>query len=72
MRNVAWLIAIVVVGAIAWALGGWLIGLIAAVIVLIVSETVERVARRRRVAAQGGTVPSVRRAISSSRDRPKR
>ena len=46
-RNIVWLVAIVVVGvAVAFA-AGWLWGLLAAVVVLVVSEVVERTRRRR-------------------------
>lgn len=69
-RNMAWLIAVVVGGVVGWLVGGWLVALILAVAVLIVSEFVERTLRRRRVAAAGGTVPSVRDAVTNRRRRP--
>jgi membrane protein implicated in regulation of membrane protease activity len=69
-RNLAWLIAIVAAGVIGWLVGGWLVAVIMAVVVLVVSEVVERTLRRRRVAASGGTVPSVRDAVGTRRRRP--
>ena len=47
-RNLYWLVAIVVVGAVLWIIGSWWLGLIGAVVTLVVSESVERAARRRR------------------------
>lgn len=47
-RNLYWLVAIVVVGIVLWVAAGWLWGLLGAVVTLVVSEVVERAARRRR------------------------
>jgi hypothetical protein len=69
-RNVAWLVAIVVVGIGAWIPLGFVWGLIAAVAVLIGSELMERARRKRRRAARGITkAPSVTDAIKSRRGR---
>jgi hypothetical protein len=70
-RNIAWLVAIVVVGAIVWVAAGWLWGLIAAVAVLVVSELVERQARAKRQAERGVTPGSPLRDVVKSR-RPRR
>jgi nitrogen fixation protein FixH len=51
-RNVVWLVAIVVVGAIAWVAVTWWIGLVAAGATLAVSELFERAARKRRRASR--------------------
>jgi MFS superfamily sulfate permease-like transporter len=69
-RNIAWLVAVVVVGVVgSIALGiGW--GLLAAAVVLVVSELVERSARRRRRAARGETDPvSLRDAVTHRKRR---
>jgi hypothetical protein len=47
-RNIVWLVAIVVVGAISWIAVAWWFGLVAAGVALAVSEVVERGARKRR------------------------
>ncbi len=49
-RNLIWLIVVVAVGVIVGVLTAWWAGLIAAAIVLAISEIVERAARRRRLA----------------------
>ena len=51
-RNIAWLIAVLASGAVAWIAFGWLWGLIVAAIVLAVSELVERQVRRTKRAAR--------------------
>ena len=47
-----WLAVIVAVGLIGWLAFGLVVGLIAAATTLVVSEVVERLARARRRAAQ--------------------
>jgi hypothetical protein len=54
-RNLAWLAAIVVVGAVLWIAFSWLWGVVGAVVVLVLSETIERSQRRKRRAARGDT-----------------
>ena len=64
-RNIAWLVVVVVVGVVgSIVLGiGW--GLLAAAVTLVISEVVERSARRRRRIARGETDPvSVRDAVT--------
>lgn len=51
-RNMVWLAVIVAVGLIGWLAFGLVVGLIAAAITLIVSEVIERLARARRRATQ--------------------
>jgi uncharacterized protein involved in cysteine biosynthesis len=51
-RNLVWLAVIVAVGVLGWLAFGLVVGLIAAATTLVVSEVVERVARARRRAAQ--------------------
>jgi hypothetical protein len=51
-RNMVWLAVIVAVGLIGWLAFGLVVGLIAAAATLVVSEVVERWARARRRAAQ--------------------
>ncbi len=52
-RNIAWLIVVVGVLVLVGSTAGWLLGVIAAVVVLVVSEGYERDRRRRRAAARG-------------------
>ncbi|MAT04098.1 MAG: hypothetical protein CL424_03525 [Acidimicrobiaceae bacterium] len=68
-RNIVWLVAIVVVGVFVGIVAGWLWGLLAAAIVLVVSEVVERSARRRRRADRGETGPTSLAATIESRRR---
>lgn len=68
-RNLIWLAVIAVVTIVVWISAGWLWGILAGVATLVVSETVERAARKRRVAASGADMPSVRDAIGSRRKR---
>jgi uncharacterized protein involved in cysteine biosynthesis len=51
-RNMIWLAIIIAVGVIGWLAFGLVIGLIAAGVTLVVSEVVERTARARRRSAQ--------------------
>jgi uncharacterized protein involved in cysteine biosynthesis len=53
-RNLAWLVVVLAVGAIVWVAFGVIPGLVAAGIVLALSEVVERRARAKRRAAQAG------------------
>ena len=53
-RNMIWLAAIVVVFVAVWLTTSFLWGLLAGVIMLVVSELIERRARKRRIAARGG------------------
>jgi len=46
--NIVWLMIIIVVGVIAWQALGWVVGLIAAAVVLVVSEVIERRKRANR------------------------
>ena len=50
-RNIIWLIAIIAVGVVGWLSVGIVFGLIAAAVVLAVSEVIERRARAQRRAA---------------------
>jgi len=50
-RNMIWLVVVLAVGALAWVTLGVVAGLIAAAVVLAVSEVVERRARAQRRAA---------------------
>ena len=69
-RNIAWLIAIVVVGVVVGITVGIGWGLGAAAVVLVLSELVERAGRRRRRAARGdAAAPSIGDAIDSRRKR---
>jgi hypothetical protein len=52
-RNVIWLAAIVLVGAVLWIVAGWLWGLLGALATLVLSEVVERSRRSRIRAARG-------------------
>jgi hypothetical protein len=53
-RNMAWLAVVLAVGALVWVAFGVIPGLVAAGLVLAMSEVVERRARTKRRAAQGG------------------
>jgi hypothetical protein len=68
-RNIAWLVVVVVVAVVgSITLGiGW--GLLAGVVVLVISEVVERSARRRRRAARGETEPVSLRSAFAHRKR---
>jgi hypothetical protein len=50
-RNLIWLVAVVAAGVIAGFAFNWKVGLTAAVVVLAISETVERAARKKRSAS---------------------
>jgi uncharacterized protein involved in cysteine biosynthesis len=50
--NIVWLIAIIVIGVVVVQAAGWLAGLIAALVVLAISEVVER---RRRADLDSGS-----------------
>ena len=54
-RNMTWLIAVIVVGVIAWLTIGIIAGLVAAAVMLAVSEVVERRARAQRRRASTDT-----------------
>jgi hypothetical protein len=68
-RNLVWLAAIVVVGAVVWLLAGWLWGIITAIVVLVVSEFVERRRRASRRAARGASGSALRDTIDTRRKR---
>ena len=68
-RNLVWLAAIIVVAVVVWIAAGWLWGVLAGVATLVVSEVVERGARRRRIAERGGEAPSVRGTVDARRKR---
>lgn len=51
-RNLAWLVIVLVVGALVWVTFGVVPGLVAVGLVLVASEVVERRARTKRRAAQ--------------------
>ncbi len=51
-RNMTWLVVVVAVGVLGWLAVSLVVGLIAAVVMLAVSEVVERRARARRRAAR--------------------
>ena len=61
-RNLIWLAAIVVAGVVVGVIAGWIWGIVAAVVVLVGSESVERQRRRKR----GGTSP-LRGAVAKKR-----
>lgn len=50
-RNLFWLIAVIAVAVVGFLASGWKVALVAAVIVLVLSEVVERQARRKRSTA---------------------
>ncbi len=50
-RNIIWLVVVIAVGVIGWLAFGIVVGLLAAVATLIVSEVIERRARTKRRAA---------------------
>lgn len=54
-RNLYWLVAVVVAGAVLWIAYGWIWGVVGAVAVLVASEVVERSRRKKRRAARGDT-----------------
>ena len=54
-RNLVWLAAIVVVGAVLWIAFSWLWGVVGGIAVVVVSEFVERSRRTKRRAARGDT-----------------
>jgi hypothetical protein len=67
-RNLAWLVVVVGAGVLVGVTTGWIWGVLAAVVVLVISEAVERTLRKRRRAARGITeAPKLRDAISSRR-----
>lgn len=67
-RNVAWLIVVIGVFVLVGIAVGWLIGAIAGVATLVVSEWYERDRRRRRRAARGeGAVTPVRDSLTRRR-----
>jgi hypothetical protein len=69
-RNVAWLIAVVAVGAVVWITAGVLWGLLAAAVTLAASELLERSRRKRLRAARGETsAPSLKDAVTTRRKR---
>jgi MFS superfamily sulfate permease-like transporter len=69
-RNIIWLAVIVVVGVVGSIVFGIGWGLLAAAVVLVVSEVIERSVRRKRRAARGATdAPSVRDAVTTRRKR---
>lgn len=69
-RNIAWLVAIIAIGVVVALIANVVWGLIAAAVVLVVSELVERSARRKRRAARGVTGgSSLGDAIESRRKR---
>lgn len=70
-RNLAWLVGIVVIAAVTGIAFGWIWAIVAGVVVLVVSELVERAARRRRRQASGMEgVPSPLRNVFAKRRRP--
>ncbi len=54
-RNMTWLVAVIIVGVIAWLTIGIIAGLVAAAVMLAVSEVVERRARAQRRRASTDT-----------------
>ncbi len=54
-RNMTWLVAVIIVGVIAWLTIGIIAGLVAAAVMLAVSEVVERKARAQRRRASTDT-----------------
>jgi hypothetical protein len=47
-RNLIWLVAVVAAGLVGAIIEGWQVGLVAAAVVLVISEVVERMERSRR------------------------
>ena len=70
-RNLAWLVVIVVVGVAVGIASRWWLGVLAAVLVLVVSELVERTrrARVRRERGAGAPRTGVRDVVTSRRRR---
>jgi uncharacterized protein involved in cysteine biosynthesis len=54
-RNVVWLVVIIAVGLLGWLAFGIIVGLLAAVATLVLSEVIERRARAKRRAARDTT-----------------
>ncbi len=54
-RNVVWLVVIIAVGVVGWLAFGIVVGLLAALATLVISEVVERRARAKRRAARDTT-----------------
>jgi hypothetical protein len=54
-RNLVWLAVIVVALVIGWIAGGFWVGVIAGVVVLLASEVYERIARAKRRKARTST-----------------
>lgn len=52
-----WLVVVIAVGVIGWLLANIVVGLIAAALTLVISEIVERRARKRRRAAREQPAP---------------
>lgn len=69
-RNVVWLAVIAVAVVLGWLVGGPWIGVLAGVVALVVSETVERTRRRRRRATSGVGGPTVRDVLAAKRRNP--
>jgi hypothetical protein len=70
-RNIAWLVAVIVAGVVVWIAAGILWGLLAAVITLVASETIERAQRKKRRAARGETAaPRLSDAVKARRKKP--
>jgi len=69
-RNLIWLVVVVAVGILVGIAAGWLWGILAAAVTLVISETVERARRQRLRAARGVEgAPSVKDAITDRRRR---
>ncbi len=68
-RNMIWLAAVVAVGVVVAVIAGVVWGLIAAAIVLVAGEVVERSRRRRLRSARGAEGSALRDAIGSRRRR---
>lgn len=69
-RNVVWLVAVLAAGVVVGVLAGWLWGVAAAIVTLVVSEIVERTRRARVRRARGdATRVGVRDVVGSRRRR---
>jgi TctA family transporter len=69
-RNVVWLVAVLAAGVVVGVLAGWLWGVAAAIVTLVVSEIVERSRRARVRRARGdATRVGVRDVVGSRRRR---
>ena len=58
-RNLIWMTVIALAAVVGWIVGGWQIAAGAAIVLLVVSELVERLARRSRQQLPASTADAV-------------